>query len=83
MTAYVGLTLFSVYLQGEAPMAENSLSVEVPLSARSAAAAVGCWPNYYHLKEQVHSSGISGRLYSMCVVMLSLIAPQERDCVSA
>lgn len=65
-------------------MAENSLSLEVPLSVH--AAAPGCQPNHYHLKERVHSSGGSAPRYRTCGLMFAPIAPRELggdgDCVS-
>lgn len=61
-------------------MAENSLSLEVPLPIP------GCQPNYSHLKGKVQSSGASAPLYRMCGLMLSLISLRELggdgDCVS-
>lgn len=41
------------------------------------AAAPGCHPNYYHLKEKVHRSGISASLYGTCGLMFSPISLRE------
>lgn len=85
MTADVGLVLFFYLFRSEKP-----LWLKIAYLWKSpfplAAAAPGCQPNYYHLKEKVHSSGVSVPLYGTCGLMFSPISLRElggdRDYIS-
>lgn len=74
MTADVELVLFFsfLFIRSEEPR-RLKIAYLWKFPFPFAAAAPGCWPDHYHLKEKVHSRGTSATLCSGCVLMLAVI----------